>query len=265
MSWPTDNISTASVDSQADRPDRRAFLTVFRALKAVIGAKGRPNGLAELDGNRKIFVDQLRRNEAGGVAPLNSDRKVPVANLPGDIAGVPVGAILPYCGGGIALNLDWDWAHCDGRWMSKSDFPLLWRRIANRFLDGATARATQFRVPDLRGHMLVGASSHRGVATRAGGAKGGAESTRLTAAHMPEHRHHVTGGGYHDDTRSTAIRGSNSIAIAQTHGSEGDRYFLRGRNAEPTVGRTSAAGAARPTAVPTMPPFVVIEWIVRTR
>lgn len=263
MSWPTDNISTASVDSQADRPDRRAFLNLFRAVKAVIGAKGRANGLAELDGNRKIFVDQLRRNEAGGVAPLNSDRKVPVANLPGDIAGVPVGAILPYCGGGIVLNLDWDWAPCDGRWMSKSDFPLLWRRIANRFLDGATARATQFRVPDLRGHMLVGAGSHQGVTHRAGGAKGGAESTRLTAAQMPQHEHRLCGGRY-DEPGLVGLTGSNYLALSDVH-SERDSYTLRGRSGAPTHGRSGSAGAAAPAAVPTMPPFVVIEWIVRTR
>ena len=259
--WPLlTDIDTSSLDSQTDRPNRRHFLNAFQALWSVVRAKGRANGLAELDGNRKVYGNQMGRDEANGVAPLNAQRKVPVANLP-DFAGIPVGGIVMYAG--EYGTPDWDWAFCDGRWLRKADYPVLASRLRDRWLAGAAPRSTEFRLPDLQGRVPMGVGRGAGLSARWLGGRHGAQSARLTAAHMPEHRHHVTGGVYHGATGH--LGGGNSVAISSSDGSHNESYVLRGRTGEPTHGRTSAAGASSPTAIDLVQPSLVMRFAMRTR
>ena len=257
--WPLlTDIDTSSLDSQTDRPNRRHFLNAFQALWSVVRAKGRRHGLAELDGNRKVYGNQMGRDEANGVAPLNAQRKVPVGNLP-DFVGIPVGAIIPYAGGGsVAPNFGWDWAHCDGRWLRKADYRVLWGITGNSYLDGATARAAEFRIPNSGGRYL----RSQGAGVRHG--YGGARSVRLTTAHMPEHHHMLVGNNYHDAPGEPT--GANHLTVTRRSSpSYNDDYFLSGGRGAPNKLRSGKAGAASPRPVPTEPPWLAVNWIIRTR
>ena len=266
--WPLETeIESGSLDSQADRPNRQHFLDAFRALWGVVRARGRPGGVAALakttSGNDvagRVPAAQIGRDLANGVAPLNAQRKVPVANLP-DFAGIPVGGIVMYAG--EYGTPDWDWAFCDGRWLRKADYPVLASRLRDRWLAGAAPRSTEFRLPDLQGRVPMGAGRGAGLSARWLGGRHGAQSARLTAAHMPEHRHHVTGGVYHGATGH--LGGGNSVAISSSDGSHNESYVLRGRTGEPTHGRTSAAGASSPTAIDLVQPSLVMRFAMRTR
>ena len=259
--WPNlTDIDTSSLDSQADRPDRRAFKNAFEAIWSIVRAKGRANGVAELNGARRIPDARMGRGEANGVAPLNAGRRVPEANLP-DFAGIPIGGIVMYAG--EYGTPDWDWAFCDGRWLRKTDYPVLASRLRNRWLAGAAPRSTEFRLPDLQGRVPMGVGRGAGLSSRWLGGRHGAQSARLTAAHMPEHRHHVTGGVYHGATGH--LGGGNSVAISSSDGSHNESYLLRGRTGEPTHGRTSAVGASSPTAIDLVQPSLVIRFVMRTK
>ena len=258
--WPLlTDIDTSSLDSQTDRPNRRHFLNAFQALWSVVRAKGRANGLAELDGNRKVYGNQIGRDEANGVAPLNAQRKVPVANLP-DFAGVPVGGIIPYAGGGPRFRgPSWDWAHCDGRWLRKADYPALWDVCGNSYLGGETARGAEFRIPTMSGRYIRG-----GQGGGRGLGYGGAGSVRLTTAHMPEHHHMLVGNNYHDAPGNPTH--SNHLTVTRRSSpSNNDDYFLSGGRGAPNKLRSGKAGAASPTPVPIDPPWVGLDWIIRTR
>lgn len=87
MPWPNDALSTESLDSNTDKPSRTLFLTLVNTVKSMIAGRGRPNGVAPLDGDGRVPTTNLPRGLADGVAPLNEQRQVPGENLPLGIAG----------------------------------------------------------------------------------------------------------------------------------------------------------------------------------
>ncbi len=95
MSWPTDDLATASLESGAARPDRSAFLTLFRRVKEIIAARAAANGVAPLDGASKVPAANLPRSEADGVAALDAASRVPRAQLPADVAYLDGSGLLP--------------------------------------------------------------------------------------------------------------------------------------------------------------------------
>ena len=80
--------------------------------------------------------------------------------VPGGFASVlPVGAVMPYAGEVNANRLHLDgWLPCDGRKVSKADFPLLWKAIGSAHGD----EQEYFNLPDYRGRFLRGVSSDSG-------------------------------------------------------------------------------------------------------
>ena len=91
MAWPVDNITTESVDSNNDRPNRGHFFTLFSRVKSIIAARGAANGVASLDLDGKVPVGQLpdsvtrnqnlRRGEPNGVASLDANGDVPIGQI----------------------------------------------------------------------------------------------------------------------------------------------------------------------------------------
>ena len=69
MPWPTDDLSTAGVDSGTDRPPRAEFFKLFQRVKTIIAGRGSADGVASLDGRRRVPDAELGRGVAGGVAP----------------------------------------------------------------------------------------------------------------------------------------------------------------------------------------------------
>ena len=265
MTWPVDDISTTSVDSQADKPDRRAFKRVFDRVKDMIGARGAAGGVASLDAGGKVPAAQIGRGSANGVAPLGADGRLPEARLPLAAIAVPIGAILPWAGRpGFNLNPPGalvNWQKCYGAWLRKADFPELFGTIQDYYLGGKAPRATEFRLPSLSGRVPRGFGGALAL-----GARGGAASVDVTLAdaNMPAHRHLTTGGSYHGATAS--LTGQRAIAVSSSDGSHNESYVLRGLTAgEPDKGRTSEEGSGAAFSVPTLPPFLAIDWIIRAK
>src|SRR3954470_13721934 len=89
-----------------------------------------------------------------------------------------------------------DWASCDGRLVSRDDFPELFELIGTTYGgDGAPL----FGLPDLQCRIPLAAGSGRGLTTRTLGEPGGAETVTLSEAQMPSHKHRFNGVGVTGD------------------------------------------------------------------
>lgn len=114
----------------------------------------------------------------------------PSANTEGLVIAIsallmPAGTFIPTAltdqpeGGG--------WLLCDGREVSKSEFPRLYDILKGRVAETEGS----FSLPDLRGRMMMGASGALEV-----GAFAGADQVSLTVNQMPPHAHAVTDTGH---------------------------------------------------------------------
>ena len=180
MPWPADDLSTAGVDSGADRPPRAEFFKLFQRVKAIVAGRGAAEGIASLDARRRVPDAELGRGIAGGVAALDGQGRVPQAQLPPQ--PVPVlwqpGDLKVHAG----TEVEEGWLLADGGESSRIEDAALFAAIGTRW--GAGDGATTFNRPDYADRMILGAS-----ATRPVGTAGGAETHTLTIEEMPAHRH----------------------------------------------------------------------------
>lgn len=89
---------------------------------------------------------------------------------------------------------------CDGTAYARTDYPVLYDRVASVFI----IDADNFAVPDLRGRTVIAAGAGAGLSTYAVGDALGEESHRLLTAEMPVHNHTVVDPG-HLHTEGIAI------------------------------------------------------------
>lgn len=105
----------------------------------------------------------------------------------------PVGSVTGWAGstdppGGM-------WLICDGRLLDGATYPVLFDTIGQAFNTGGES-AGQFRVPDMRGRVSVGAGPGTGLTNRAVAAKFGAETHALSIAELASHNHTASGGNH---------------------------------------------------------------------
>lgn len=104
--------------------------------------------------------------------------------------GMLIGTIMPWAG---ASEPD-GWLRCDGQLYDGYEYPLLMDILHSVF----KFTGNQFRTPDLRGRVCVGAGSGYGLTPRGMGDMGGEEEHGLTIDEMPAHQHamsdNATGG-----------------------------------------------------------------------
>ena len=81
------------------------------------------------------------------------------------------------------------WIKCDGRSLSRSEYPELFTAIGTRF--GADDNAT-FKIPDIRGRVMGCIGTGNGLTPRNLGDIMGAETHLLTINEMPSHTHNGT-------------------------------------------------------------------------
>lgn len=73
-------------------------------------------------------------------APARSDHVHPIT---------PPGTIIPFNG----HNIPEGWLLCDGRMVSVKEYPALYEAIGQRY--GASYYSHEFRLPDMRGHVMT--------------------------------------------------------------------------------------------------------------
>lgn len=200
---------------------------------------------------------------------------------------VPSGSIVMYAGDVAPAG----WLVCNGSSISRTAYAALYSAIGVAF--GAGDGSTTFGIPDMRERFPIGVGG-----TYDRGESGGAVSTVLTMSHIPTHTHsmahthdmshgHSAGAdaqgahqhsvlvghgeagphdwGYSngpgrtfnvDDVNATDVQGSHShnITVNNFNGSTGGS----------SAANTGAAGQVTPTAVPTLPPFLVLNFLIKT-
>ena len=232
MPWPTDDLSTSGVDSGADRPPRAEFFKLFQRVKTIIAGRGSADGVASLDGRRRVPDAELGRGIAGGVAALDGAGRVPSAQLPPQPTppqAVPTGTILAFAGARPT-----GWLSCRGAAVSRATYPALFAVIGTRLRPGR--RLDHLQPARSQGPLRATAPpvDAAGPATT-----GGAETHTLTEAEMPTH-------GTHSRRRAPGRRGRGS---KQAH--RHNRHCVHGgRRRAPTACATPAADSPITTCRP---------------
>lgn len=99
-----------------------------------------------------------------------------------DAVTLPAGIVMQS-----AAVLASPWIPCDGRAISRAEYPALFAAVGTTY--GAGDGATTFNLPDLRGRAAIGSGTGTGLTSRAAGSAVGSETHQLTQAQMPAHSH----------------------------------------------------------------------------
>ena len=213
-----------------------------------------------------------------------------------DISSIqPVGMIAPF--GGIASAIPDGWLPCDGSIFDPSEYPELATAI------GLNYGGNEYRLPDLRGRVALGTNPTGGNATlsvRELGSVGGEESVVLERSNLPNHNHdgssykafiddvinnevdYANYGavyGFFDPDGPTPTRniGENSASVpVQPIDDQGAvvandwvTHFGLGMGDDYDYALTEKAVniASEGSDLPhnNMPPFQVVNWIIRAR
>jgi microcystin-dependent protein len=168
------------------------------------------------------------------------------------------------------------WLNCDGSAVSRNTYAALYTLIGTTY--GAGDGTTTFNLPDLRGRFGLGAGQGASLTNRLLGAVGGEETHALTIAELAVHSHTASQGNHShtipDPGHNHSI-GANAGILAtgssgwQFGGGSGGNW---GTIASPTgiTGTTAAsagaitiANAGSGSGHNTMPPFLVINFIIK--
>lgn len=157
-------------------------------------------------------------------------------------APYPVGGIVWYIGDGPLSNLEAGWLFLDGSQHLEADYPELAARVNNLFEPAfGAASPGHFRLPNMRGRMVITPDA----ITFLTGQIGGAKDHTLTVGEIPSHRH--TG------TITTAAGGTS-----------GPTDGVPAHNSTPAAGQpwqSSLVGGG--LAHNNMPPYLVVQAYVR--
>lgn len=142
------------------------------------------------------------------------------------------------------------WALCNGQLMSISQNSALFSILGTTY--GGDGIQT-FALPDLRGRTPIGVGNGPGLTPRSEGEMSGSESVTLTIANMPAHNHAIaTLNGAGDQSSPAGHFPAASSASSNNYSSRSDSTLA--------AQAVSIAGSNQP--IPTMPPFLAINYII---
>lgn len=160
---------------------------------------------------------------------------------------VPVGAILAWAG----VTAPDNFALCDGRQMDRTAYPQLYSVIQNIY--GASGNF--FKLPDLKGRVIVTRDQGNAQFVNLNNLGGEAQHI-LSLDEMPRHSHDI-GNPNVANWRDMGIWGSNV--------SGGNQWNIASGSSEGSLGKLSASdtGGSRPHN--NMPPYIVLNYIIRIK
>lgn len=168
-------------------------------------------------------------------------------------AAIPTGSLFPYAGSSAPTG----YLLCDGSSVSSTNYLALHAVISNTYGGSAYTGGSglSFNLPDLRGRFPMGAGTGTGLNSSGTGAPsgsaqtartrgqwGGEEKHLLTLSEMPSHSHNLT-------------------TYAASSGTSGYRLYDRYGDATNVISTNTAGGDTRHD---TIPPFVVLNYIIKT-
>lgn len=267
--WNRDNDSNDSIRAVPDRllpmqtsPGDRVLVQIhqgnMQALAATRTYRDKYIDLAKMSGGPVVGIggggqpgpkgdtgpkgDQGERGPAGPPGP-KGDQGDPGPRGPKGDPGeaitvvTPAGVIAAFAGSAAPTG----WLLCDGKEYDRRTYPELARVFGNGF---------KFRVPDLRGRFVLGASS-----AHPAGEQGGEENHTMTTAEMPRHQHEIAG---------EAGRWPQGTGIYQTNFAGGSAWTGLAGYGTGVLERAiaKAEGQSRPFNI--MPPYIAMNFIIKT-
>ena len=186
--------------------------------------------------------DQGERGPAGPPGPKGDQGETGPRGPKGDpgeaiTVVTPAGVIAAFAGSSAPTG----WLMCDGKEYDRRTYPELARVFGNGF---------RFRVPDLRGRFVLGASS-----THPAGEQGGEEKHTMTTAEMPRHQHQIGG-------ESTQWGGG--AGIYQTDFAGGGRWPGISSFGAGYLDRAVAKVEGQSQPFNIMPPYLSMNFIIKT-
>jgi microcystin-dependent protein len=170
----------------------------------------------------------------------------------------PLGVIKMWAGTTIPTG----YHLCDGSALLISEYPLLSQALGTAFntandMNGSpyTTSSGYFRLPDLRGRFVVGAS-FAGYDYNILGGSGGSKEVTLTENQIPAHRHYAACSDDVNRQEHASLRAQYDLKYVDTFSSFGDE------NAGPGgILQTSATGGGQPHE--NRPPYYVLAYIIK--
>ena len=186
--------------------------------------------------------DQGERGPAGPPGPKGDSGETGPRGPKGDpgeaiTVVTPAGVIAAFAGSVAPTG----WLLCDGREYDRRTYPELAKVFGNGF---------RFRVPDLRGRFILGASS-----AHPAGEQGGEEKHTMTTAEMPRHQHQIGG---------ESGQWSGGAGIYQTDFSGGGRWTGISSFGAGYLDRAVAKVEGQSQPFNIMPPYIAMNFIIKT-
>lgn len=186
--------------------------------------------------------DQGERGPAGPPGPKGEQGETGPRGPKGDpgeaiTVVTPAGVIAAFAGSTAPTG----WLLCDGKEYDRRTYPELAKVFGNGF---------RFRVPDLRGRFVLGASS-----SHPAGEQGGEEKHVMTTAEMPRHQHQIGG-------ESTQWGGG--AGIYQTDFAGGGRWPGISSFGAGYLDRAVAKVEGQSQPFNIMPPYLSMNFIIKT-
>jgi microcystin-dependent protein len=166
------------------------------------------------------------------------------------------------------------WLPCDGRTLTRSDYPDLFAAIGTSY--GAGDGQSTFRIPDLRARFPVGVGSGYPL-----GSTGGEAWVTLDIGHLPTHTHAagtlaVGSAGSHDHvlsfrTISSAVAHNHASSTVLSAGTTTPDFTVSsasnsianaGSHTHPLTGNTAARG--QQLSHENRPPYQTVHYIIAT-
>jgi microcystin-dependent protein len=150
------------------------------------------------------------------------------SGAPGGVGSlVPSGSIISYAG----INPPSGWLFCDGSIVTKNDYPYLYTAIGYTY--GNTSLTNQFKLPDLRGRMMIGFDDMDNGSSSSLG-----KAFRVTSADTPPETAFT-------DSLNGVVSGGSAVATI-------------------TTSTAGAGGTVSGTITNVMNPYLAINYIIKT-
>ncbi len=159
-------------------------------------------------------------------------------------ASVPIGGVVPFAGTNVS-GLKPNWLLCDGDFAKKAEYPELWNILGNTW---GASNATWFKLPP-KDVFILGAGS------KSVGTTGGSASHTLSIDEMPAHTHVVGQHSVH----------TRAATLYKTDASTGTKWELYSFGSQSAPERLTALSTGGSRAFDKMPPYAVMNFIIRAK